>query len=96
MADSYSTIALIATTEAFQERVHACAAQQGSAQPVQWAYDNRYHVASAPGWAEAVDYWLNVNGGGDGWATDQACITDGMILAQVQPMINPPPPEPVE
>lgn len=34
MADTYATISLIANTPPFQERVYACAAQQGSSDPV--------------------------------------------------------------
>lgn len=93
MADSYATISLIADTPPFQERIYACAAQQGASDPTRWGWDNRYAVACAPGWAEAVDYWKAANpDGGDGWAQDPAVITDGMILARVQPMLNPPEP----
>ena len=90
MADTYSTISLIATTPQFQERIHACAAQQGAADPVQWAWDHRYTIAATPSWAAKVDSWLAGNpGGGTGWAADQSVISDPDILAAVQPMLTP-------
>ena len=96
MTDTYLTISEIAATPRFQARVAACAAQQGAADPPMWAHENRWKVAAATGWAAAVDYWRAVNpeAPADGWATDPACITDGMILAKVQPMLLPPAPEP--
>lgn len=86
--DTYATIALIARTQPFQERIVACAAQQGETEPALWASQRRYHIASSPSWGAKVDSWLAANpGGGDGWAEDQAVISDADILAVVQPLI---------
>ena len=94
MADTYSTIAQIVDTTAFSERLTACAAQQGSTDPTKWVWTNRYQLASTPSWAEKVDYWraANPEAPDDGWAIDQAVISDSDILAAIQPLLNPPPP----
>ena len=90
MADTYATIAEMAAADAFLQRCAACAAQQGEANPWEWAYQARYTLCSSPGWAAAVDSWKAGNPGqGTGWETDQAVISDAMILATVQPMIGP-------
>jgi len=95
MADTYSTIAQIVDTPAFAERLAACAAQQGADDPTGWVWQRRYSLASSPGWAEKVDYWRAANPEADpnGWATDEAVISDADVLATVQPLLNPPPPE---
>lgn len=88
MSDTYATIADIAATAAFRDRLTACAAQQGAPDPSQWTFDRRYTLAASPGWAAKVDYWraANPDADPDGWARDPACITDGDILAALQPM----------
>lgn len=84
--DTYATIALVAATPRFQERLVACAAQQGAPDPAQWVWQRRYTLAAAPSWAAKVDSWLAANpDGGDGWAHDQSVISDADILAVVQP-----------
>lgn len=88
--DTYADIARIAATDAFQERVRACAAQQGAADPVHWAYTNRYALASSPGWAAELAVWDEAHPGAEdreAWAADGSVITDQMILAAVQPLI---------
>ncbi len=95
MADSLYTISVIANDPLFTQRLNAGAAQQDvPGDPVAWVWNNRYDIASAPSWAAAVDSWLAANPGADpanGWATDPAVITDGMIISQLQAMIAPPP-----
>lgn len=89
MPDSYATIADIAATPDFQQRLVACAAQQGAPDPSTFVFDRRYTIAASPGWAAAVDYWRAVNPDEDpaGWARDPSVITDGDILAALQPMV---------
>lgn len=91
--DTYATIARIAASTAFRERLTACAAQQGAPDPAGWVFERRYTLAASPGWAAAVDYWQAVNPDADpdGWAPRPDVITDGAILAAVQPMVNPQP-----
>jgi len=85
MADQYLTIATITEDGAMTRRVAACAAVEGvQGDPTQWAYDNRFGWASAPGWAAAWD--SAVAGGITDPGSDPAVITDGMILSQLQSM----------
>ena len=90
MTDTYSTIARIAATRPFAERLTACAAQQGANDPTAWVWERRYALAAAPGWAQKVDSWGAANPGApvDGWADDPAVISDGDILAVIQPLLS--------
>lgn len=57
-----------------------------TADPAQWAADNRHHWAASPGWDAAWDSALaaqHPNPGRDG-----AVITDGQILAAVQALLG--------
>ena len=94
MTDTYLTISEIAAHPIFSQRVTACAAQQGAADPPNWTLANRWQVASKPGFAGAVDYWraANPDADPDGWASEWSVITDGMILAAVQPLVLGPTP----
>lgn len=89
MADTLLTIAEIANEPMFNQRLNAGAAQQGvPGEPTAWVANNRYLIAAAPSWAEAVDYWKNTNPeGGAGWAIDPAVITDTQIIGQIQAML---------
>lgn len=88
MADTLATIHRIATDSDMAGRLNASAAQEHvPGDPTEWVWVNRYALAAAPGWGAAVDSWLAANPGADpanGWALDQAVISDGMITAQVQ------------
>lgn len=88
--DTLLTVSLIATDPVMLERFNASAAQEHApGDPVAWAWENRYQLASAPGWAAAVDSWLVSNpDGGNEWASDQGVISDGMIAAQVQALLG--------
>lgn len=96
MADSLYTISIIANDPLFQQRLTAGAAQQDvPGDPVAWVWNNRYDIASAPSWAEKVDYWLASNPDADppnGWALDVAVITDADIISQIQTMTAAVPP----
>ena len=92
MADTLHTIHMISIDPDFAGRLNASAAQENApGDPVAWVWENRYELASAPGWAAAVDSWLAGNPNADptnGWATDQAVISDAQITAQVQAMLG--------
>jgi hypothetical protein len=89
MPDTLYTISLIATDPLMTERMRAAAAQEAApGDPITWTWDRRYQLASAPGWAAAVDSALA--GGITDWATDQAVISDTMITAQVQTLLTGP------
>ena len=85
MTDQYLTIATITENASMNRRVAACASQEGyTGDPLQWAYDNRYGWAGAPGWAAAWDSAVASEIPDPG--ADPAVITDGQILAQLQSM----------
>lgn len=82
---AYSTIAMIAADMALQQRMTAAAAQEGKTRPYPaWVQEYQWDLASTPGWAAAWESALAsgiLNPG-----ADESVITDGMILAAVQPM----------
>jgi len=85
--DQYLTISTIAADPAMLGRVTACAGQQGSELPPEvWAWENRYRWAAAPGWGQQWD--SAVASGVEDPGADPAVITDGDILAVVQPMLG--------
>jgi hypothetical protein len=87
MADQFLTISIIARDNDMTERVAACAAQQGQELPHRWwAEQNAYTWASAPGWGAKWD--SAVAGGVEHPGADPAVITDGDILAVIQPMVT--------
>lgn len=76
----------MATNASLRERVAAAAAGEGITDPLQWAADHMWAVASSPGWAAAWDYaedtkTENVNPD-TGARLD--VIDDSMILSAVQ------------
>jgi hypothetical protein len=83
--DQYLTVATITESGSMNKRVAACAATEGvQGDPTQWAYDNRFGWASAPGWAAA---WDSADASGiDDPGADPAVITDAQILSQLQAM----------
>lgn len=89
--DPLYTIHLIASDSVFAGRLNAAAAQEHApGDPVKWVWDNRYQLASAPSWAEKVDYWIASNPDADpanGWASDPAVVSDIDITAQVQAVL---------
>jgi hypothetical protein len=92
MADGYLAIAEIADDKHMQGRVAACVAQQsgGSVQgvdPTQWTVYNKLTWASSPGWGAA---WDSAKAAGVIEPGNvESVITDGMILATIQPLVTP-------
>ena len=84
---SYADIANIADSASLRRRLSACAAQEGKGGvdgPVMWVEQRAIRLAASPGWAAA---WASALAGGiTDPGTSEAVITDGMILAAVQPM----------
>lgn len=91
---SYHAISQMQANPLLRDRIIACCAQQGAANPVQTAHDISWTVCASPGWDEAWDYAvaLAIQAGPQN-ATDPgmdpAVITDAMILSAVQPLIQP-------
>jgi len=83
---SYLTQSHIASNGAMNDRLAQAAATEGFAEPDSWASNNRRVWASQPGWDSAWES-AEVNHPNDpGYdpGTDEAVITDGMILSAVQ------------
>jgi hypothetical protein len=105
MADSYLSIAAIAKDEFMLERMYSAVSQQlhlgnitiplsnvtdpFSAQ--EWVNQYRYIWASSPSWGEKWTYALDSGNAEPG--KDSAVITDGDILATVQALLKPAPPQ---
>jgi hypothetical protein len=82
----YLTQSVIAENFAMRQRVAQCAASEGIRDVDSWTHENRREWAAAPGWDAAwesalVDAEPEYDPG-----ADQAVITDGQILSQVQAM----------
>jgi hypothetical protein len=92
MADSYLSIADIATDVNMIERLRAAATQQSYLDavniqdPLTWVDLNRYVWAASPGWGAAWDSALAGHPDDPAYepGKDPAVITDGMILSTVQ------------
>lgn len=82
---TYSAHAAAATSPGLRQRVTACAAQEGASDPPRWT--------SAVIWSLITSEWIGAwasaeagNPGGD-HGSNEAVITDAMILAAVQPRL---------
>lgn len=96
MADSYLSIAAIASDQFMAERMNAAATQQSylgnvammPSDPLTWVSLNRYVWASSPGWGAAWDSALAAHPPETEPdyepGKDSAVITDGQILSAVQ------------
>lgn len=92
---SYLTQNFIAINAAMLARVAQAAAEQGEESPDAWTAANARKWAAAPNWDDAWESSLASHPDDPDYdpGTDQAVITDGMILSQVQAMTTPPPEE---
>lgn len=81
---SFDSVADVADSASLARRITACAAQEGEQAPETWTYTNRWGYAAAPGWGDA--FASAQAGGNPDPGADEAVITDGMILTQVQAM----------
>ena len=82
---SYLTQSEIASNGAMHSRVAQCAATEGEPAPDNWASDNARAWAAAPGWDAAWESALASDPDTDP-GTNEAVITDAMILRQFQAM----------
>lgn len=88
---SYGTIGKIATSQGFNKRVSASAAQElpDDQNVTNWVFTNVYRIAAAPGFDaawESAEASATDNTNPDIGARDDV-ITDGMILSAVQGLI---------
>ncbi len=86
---SYTSIHQCANDPEFQNRLTAAAAQEGEENPeYSMGVKLRWPVASATDIEDAYEY--AVNAGNPSPGGDPTVITDAMILAKVQSILNPP------
>lgn len=85
---SYLTQSVISHNTAVYERVTQCASTEGIPNPGGWAAERARTYASAPGWDAAWESALAGHTDDPDYdpGTDEAVITDQMILSQVQAM----------
>lgn len=84
---TYNTNAEIAKSETLFPRLVACAAEQDKAKPYEtWVEEHIWDIAVTPGWSEAWAY-AKSQGPGPDLGSSEVVITDGMILAAIQPMV---------
>lgn len=83
---SYANIAAITQSNSLIQRLTAAAAQEGKSltMPGSWVGERIWQFAVAPGWADKWAYALAA--GMEDPGADEAVITDGDILAVIQPM----------
>ena len=79
---AYWDLYLLTFDADFYARTEAAAASEGAADPAQWADDNRWGVAAAPGFADK--YASALAGGVQTPGRDQAVISDAELLSAVQ------------
>jgi hypothetical protein len=84
-SEYYATYLLTMDSD-FKLRVSASAAQEGGLpEPDPWVHEHRWQIATSPGWAAKAA--AAIDAGNTEWGKDPAVITDGDILAVVQPMV---------
>lgn len=82
---TYATIATMAVDNSLFNRLVAAAAEENKPKPYEsWVAERRWDIVTAPGWAAAWESALAAGVADPGIRSD--VITDGMILAVVQPM----------
>lgn len=84
---SYATHAAIVASGSLRQRITACAAQEGAANPPAWVNSVIWTLPAAD-WIAAWSSMEAGDPGGDHGA-NEAGVTDGMILAVVQPRLSP-------
>lgn len=81
---SYSSIADMADSSALRRRLIACAADEDKPSPDAFIAARIWTIATSPGWAAA---WNSAKASGIADpGTREDVVTDGMILAVVQPL----------
>lgn len=83
---TYAMIAAITNSGGLRPRLFAAAAEEGKTPPVEeWVAERIWLLAATPGWADAWASALVADPNSDP-GLNEGVITDGMILAAVQPM----------
>jgi hypothetical protein len=87
---SYQDVADMAEDWDLRMRLIACVAQEHRDDPVQFVEDQIWRIAGQPGWGDAWNYAKLVHENDPDYhpGKDAAVLTDGMILAGVQQVVN--------
>lgn len=81
---TYNTIADMKDSPSLYRRLVASAAQEGKTVPEDWVATRAWQIVSSPGWEAA---WISATlNGVDDPGSREDVVTDGMILAVIQPM----------
>ena len=85
----YASQAALSKDTDFISRIAACAAVEApkDRSPLEWAHQNVWWVAAAPGFADSYEYALNSDPPVERPGNDPAVITDAQILSAVQAVI---------
>lgn len=83
---AYSDVALLSQDYDFSQRVTAAVATEQTTNPSYWVSANIWSVASAPGFGDA--YASALVAGVERPGNDPSVISDGQILAAVQPLLT--------
>ena len=84
---SYAIHADIVASGSLRQRITACAAQEGATDPPRWVNATIWTLPQSD-WIAAWQYREASDPGADHGA-NEAGVTDGMILAVVQPRLSP-------
>lgn len=87
---SYLVIVRMVQSGILTQRCVACAAQELPAgeDPVSWVGTNTWVICASPGWSEAWESADAAAGVQQDHGANESVITDGMILAAIQPLIG--------
>lgn len=82
---SYATHASIVQSGSLRQRITACAAQEGASNPPQWVNAVMWTLPTS----EWIAAWASMEAGDPGGdhGSNEAGITDAMIIAVVQPRL---------
>lgn len=83
---AFSDVALLAADTDFANRVRACCAVEGFADPNAWQNDHVWPMAATPSFGDK--YASGIANGIERPGNDQSVIADGEILAAVQAIDN--------
>lgn len=85
---SYLIQSMLASDMGIRDRITACAATEGIADPFVWTVDRMWQFSAQPGWSSAYASarlsHLNNPSSVVEPGVNEAAITDGMILSAVQ------------
>ena len=85
---AYYDISLLAADNDFIQRTRACASTEGIPDPVEWATEHAWEMASIPGFGDKYSYALAT--GIENPGRQESVISDSEILSAVQFIMNAP------